>query len=457
MYGHGLSDIVGSLCGGVNKTIQPCSKLREIARRFQGWRASAQPLLHLVAAHRLGVEALEPLLQPLGVLFVGHEVDGLGVVDDAILDEDRRLRPQRQRDGVARPGVDRDRLPVHEQVDERVERVLSQVGDDDLLDVRLEVADDVLQQVVRHRPRRRHVLHLQGDGVGLEDADPDREHTLTVLVAQDDDRHVRDGIHHQPLDGHFDLHDAPVADRGQSPGADARTASALRLFGFASVTRTMIMRPIQSGSPAKFTTVLPLVRPDSSQSRRRLRDSTSTLLLAADRLTIELALNVLLQRLQRHDAPRLLLLGHVVRHPLQRERVRPRRILEREHAVVPDGRVRATACRRSRRAVSPGNPTIISVESAMSGMALAEARRRARGTPRACTAGASRRARASSRTAPAGGGAGTPSGASRIASIMRGVTCRGWGLANRIRSRPSISLRRSSSAAKSHDGSSGAW
>ena len=41
--------------------------------------------------------------------FSDVEVDRLGVVDDRLLDEDRRARPQRQRDGVARPRVDRDR------------------------------------------------------------------------------------------------------------------------------------------------------------------------------------------------------------------------------------------------------------------------------------------------------------------------------------------------------------
>ena len=62
--------------------------------------------------------------------------------------------------------------PFERQVDERVERVLLQVADDDLLHRRLQVLDDVAQQVVRHRPRRRDVLDLQRDGVGLEDARP---------------------------------------------------------------------------------------------------------------------------------------------------------------------------------------------------------------------------------------------------------------------------------------------
>src|SRR4029079_621037 len=51
----------------------------------------------------------------------------------------------------------------------------------------------------------------------------------------------------------------------------------------------------------------------------------------------QLPLDRPLERLQRHDPPRLLLLTDVVRHPLQRQRVRPRRVLEREHAVVARG------------------------------------------------------------------------------------------------------------------------
>ena len=236
-----------------------------------------------------------------------------------------------------------------------------------------------------------------------------------------------------------------------------RTASARRLFGFASViAHRAPCCPIQSGSPAKFTTVLPLVRPDSSQSRRRLRDSTSTCSSRPIASPIQLALDLPLQRLQRHDAPRLLLLGHVVRHPLQRERVRPRRVLEREHAVIARPPRSATACPRSRRPSRQGTRRSYRSRARCPAWRRAGARR-ARGTPRACAAGASRRARASSRTAPAGAGAGRPSARSRIASIMRGVTWRGCGLANRMRSRPSISLSRSSSAAKSHDGSSGAW
>src|SRR6476469_7645797 len=57
--------------------------------------------LHLVLAHIIRIQALEPFLQPLGVSFLRREVHGLRVVDHGVLDEDWRARPERQRDCVA--------------------------------------------------------------------------------------------------------------------------------------------------------------------------------------------------------------------------------------------------------------------------------------------------------------------------------------------------------------------
>src|ERR1035437_4867570 len=206
--------------------------------------------LHLVLAEIVGIEALQPLLQPIGVRRLRHEIDRLGVVDDRLLHENRRPRPQRQRNRVARPRVDGHRLAVQPQVDERVERVLLQVADDHLLHRRLEVLDDVAQEIMRHRPRRRDVLDLQRDRVGLENPDPDRQDFLPLLIAQDDNRHVRDGIDHQPLDAHLDLHKRPTyapaaALSSTSATADtAATASPHTLCGPARPTRTRTVRPI---------------------------------------------------------------------------------------------------------------------------------------------------------------------------------------------------------------------
>ena len=177
-----------------------------------------------------------------------------------------------------------------------------QVADDDAIDAPLEVRDDVAQQVVRHGPRRCHVLDLQRDGVRLENADPDRQDPIAVLILQDHDRHVRHGVHHQALDGHFNQH-------GCRPCVCAASASPHRLWGPARRIRTGIVRPIQSdagtgvgvrqpgsGSPCwsalvaaaescaadpiagtrQLTTVLPLVRPETSEPSRRLAESTRT-------------------------------------------------------------------------------------------------------------------------------------------------------------------------------------
>src|SRR5581483_3569843 len=46
--------------------------------------------LHLVLAEVLGVERLEPLMEPVGVRLLRRKIDRLGVVDDRLLDEDRR-------------------------------------------------------------------------------------------------------------------------------------------------------------------------------------------------------------------------------------------------------------------------------------------------------------------------------------------------------------------------------
>ena len=53
------------------------------------------------------------------------EIDGLGVVENRILDENRRARPERQGDRVARPGINRHGVPVEGEVDERVSKTCS--------------------------------------------------------------------------------------------------------------------------------------------------------------------------------------------------------------------------------------------------------------------------------------------------------------------------------------------
>src|SRR3954468_20428667 len=57
--------------------------------------------LHLVFAEVVGVQALQPLVQPVGVRLLGREIDRLRVIDDRVFHEDRRPGPERERDRVA--------------------------------------------------------------------------------------------------------------------------------------------------------------------------------------------------------------------------------------------------------------------------------------------------------------------------------------------------------------------
>ena len=98
----------------------------------------------------------------------------------------------------------------------------------------------------------------------------------------------------------------------------------------------------------------------------------------------EVRLDRPLERLQRHDAPRLLCLRHVVRHPLRCQRVRPLRVLEREHAVVAAPRSVSDSVSSKSASVSPGKPTIISVDSCTFGIAARMRATRSRYSSRVC-------------------------------------------------------------------------
>ena len=140
---------------------------------------------------------------------------------------------------------------------------------------------------MRHRPGRRDVLDLQRDGIGLEDAHPDRQDPIAVLVPEDDDRHVRDRIDHQALDDHLALHRLPRLPSA-SPANPRRhrrhykvgaarppvkdSTRPQRLCGPARSIRTATSDPSCDASPGKFTTVFPTsgprVRSRAGGSRR---------------------------------------------------------------------------------------------------------------------------------------------------------------------------------------------
>ena len=77
---------------------------------------------------------------------------------------------------------------ARDDADLREERGIAEIVDDHARHARVQLGDHVAQQVVGHRPRRGHVLQLQRDGVGLEDAHPDRKKEFLLFVLEHDDR-----------------------------------------------------------------------------------------------------------------------------------------------------------------------------------------------------------------------------------------------------------------------------
>src|SRR5678815_1662818 len=235
---------------------------------------------HLIFAKFLRIKAFEPLLKPLIIRGLRGEVGGSGAFDDGLFYKDRRPGPECQGNGIARTGINSYSLAAHGEVDHSEVSVVLEVANHDAIDPPLEVGDDVPEQVVGHRARRRDVLDLQRNGIRLGDTDPDWKHPLALLVLQDNDRRTRHWVNHQTLDAHFNQH-----DRVSMRGATQDTASPDRLCGPDRVTRTVTMRPIQSAAASlcevsdgigRFTTVLPDVRPESSWSFRRPTESTRT-------------------------------------------------------------------------------------------------------------------------------------------------------------------------------------
>src|SRR4051812_30143166 len=79
---------------------------------------------HLVLRKFSWIEAFEPLLDLVVIQPFRPEVDSLRIVDDRLLNQDRRTGPESQRNRVARTGVDGNPLALDGEMDERKERVV---------------------------------------------------------------------------------------------------------------------------------------------------------------------------------------------------------------------------------------------------------------------------------------------------------------------------------------------
>src|SRR5690242_4492891 len=93
---------------------------------------------------------------------------GARLLEDALLDQDRHLRANRQRDRVGRASVELEFGAARGgEIDDRVEDVVAQIGDHDARERHLETAEQGQEEVMGERPRRRDTLERYRDSGGL--------------------------------------------------------------------------------------------------------------------------------------------------------------------------------------------------------------------------------------------------------------------------------------------------
>src|SRR3984885_1113314 len=169
----------------------------ECPSRPNPWLRMACQWLHLIAAEVFVVEVFKPPAQFFVVDLVGNRGSQLGRLEHHVIDENRAVETQGQRQGVARPGVHADQLAFPLQPDQGVKGILFQLVDHPFANAGIEPQQQALDEVVSHGPRRRNLFDLQGDGVRLVDPDPDRKDGIAIDVLQNDDGHIRNWVHHQ--------------------------------------------------------------------------------------------------------------------------------------------------------------------------------------------------------------------------------------------------------------------
>jgi len=76
------------------------------------------------------------------------------------------------------------------------------------LNVHVEADQNVLEKVVRLRPRRLDFLDFASDGLRFGDADPNWQHAGPVGLLENDDGSIRRRIHHQPPNLDLEFHGA---------------------------------------------------------------------------------------------------------------------------------------------------------------------------------------------------------------------------------------------------------
>ena len=151
---------------------------------------------------------------------LGAEVDHLGgdarLVDHLVGDEDRRVRPQGERDGVRRARVEHLQARRRGEADLGEERSLVDAGHVHPADLRSHRTEQRRDEVVRERARCLLALHRDQDRGRLLRADPDRQHAPGARVVEDGlQQHdvLLRGIECDPEDADLDHDASPSGDR----------------------------------------------------------------------------------------------------------------------------------------------------------------------------------------------------------------------------------------------------
>jgi len=87
----------------------------------------------------------------------------------------------------------------------RVKSIVLDAGDDNLSNECIETDDNILQEVMGHRPRRYNFLNFERNGVGFVTPTQILENSGTTGLLSGSRSHIRDRVHHQAADFHFNF------------------------------------------------------------------------------------------------------------------------------------------------------------------------------------------------------------------------------------------------------------
>src|SRR4029453_4010158 len=121
------------------------------------------------------VDEIAELLDDLLRLLLGGLLARAALLGAVVLGKDRGADAYGQGDGVGGPARHGTHLALGADDDLGEERALAQLGDRDAPDVGADLFEQVLDEVVRHRPGRFDVLHGEGDRLCLGHPDEDRQ------------------------------------------------------------------------------------------------------------------------------------------------------------------------------------------------------------------------------------------------------------------------------------------